>query len=35
MMVMGKQSGLSIPGEAEYEEKAMQFLAEKLKMTTG
>jgi hypothetical protein len=34
MMAKGRQSGLTIPGEAEYEEKFMKFLTEKLKTTT-
>jgi hypothetical protein len=34
MMVMGKQSRLTTPGEAKYQEKVVKFLAGKLKMTT-
>jgi hypothetical protein len=34
MIAKGRQSGLTIPSEAEYEEKFMKFLMEKLKTTT-
>jgi hypothetical protein len=34
IMAKGRQSGLTKPGEVEYEEKFMKFLTEKLETTT-